>query len=108
MEQNYEPVVKAVGLTKLFRDFWNRPKARAVNGIDFEVRPGEVVDGGQVCGVVPKNTKRRLLWDLGDYYCAYPELTVRGGKGATVRWGWTESLRDAKGEKGFLASVPSR
>ena len=43
MEGNYEPVVQAVGLTKMFRDFWGRPKARAVNGIDFEIRPGEVV-----------------------------------------------------------------
>ena len=36
-------VVSAVGLTKVFRDFWNRPKAKAVNDIDFEVREGEVV-----------------------------------------------------------------
>ncbi len=43
MERNYEPVVQAVGLTKMFRDFWHRPKARAVNGIDFEIKPGEVV-----------------------------------------------------------------
>ena len=35
-----EPVVRAVGLTKVFRDFWGRPKARAVNDIDFEIRPG--------------------------------------------------------------------
>ena len=39
MERNYEPVVQAVGLTKMFRDFWQRPKARAVNGIDFEIKP---------------------------------------------------------------------
>ena len=38
-----ETVVSAVGLNKVFRDFWNRPKARAVNDIDFEIRPGEVV-----------------------------------------------------------------
>ncbi len=37
------PVVQAIGLTKTFRDFWNRPKARAVNDIDFEIRPGEVI-----------------------------------------------------------------
>jgi ABC-2 type transport system ATP-binding protein len=36
-------VVAAVrGLTKVFKDFWGRPKARAVDGIDFEVRRGEV------------------------------------------------------------------
>lgn len=35
-------VVEAVGLSKIFRDFWGRPKARAVNGIDFTVREGQV------------------------------------------------------------------
>ena len=64
------------------------------------IRPGEVVDGGTLCGIVPKNAKRRLLWDLGDYYCAYPVLKVSGGAGATIRWGWAESLRGADGAKG--------
>ncbi|MDQ0288556.1 ABC transporter ATP-binding protein [Oligosphaera ethanolica] len=35
-------VVEAVGLTKVFKDFWNRPKARAVNGIDFTIKQGQV------------------------------------------------------------------
>ncbi|MGO8765087.1 MAG: ABC transporter ATP-binding protein [Limisphaerales bacterium] len=35
-------VVSVRGLTKVFKDFWNRPKARAVDNIDFEVRRGEV------------------------------------------------------------------
>ena len=35
-------VVEATGLTKIFKDFWGRPKAQAVNGIDFEVRQGQV------------------------------------------------------------------
>ena len=50
--------------------------------------------------VVPANTELDLWWDLQDYYCAYPELETSGGKGATVTWGWTESLRDERGEKG--------
>jgi ABC-2 type transport system ATP-binding protein len=29
-------------LTKVFKDFWGRPKARAVDRVDFEVRQGEV------------------------------------------------------------------
>ena len=36
-----ETVISAQGLTKVFKDFWGRPKARAVDGIDFEVRRGE-------------------------------------------------------------------
>jgi ABC-2 type transport system ATP-binding protein len=37
-----EVVVAVRGLTKVFKDFWNRPKARAVDNVDFEVRRGEV------------------------------------------------------------------
>src|SRR5262245_48136289 len=35
-------VIRATGLTKVFKDFWGRPKARAVDNVDFEVRRGEV------------------------------------------------------------------
>jgi ABC-2 type transport system ATP-binding protein len=37
-----ESVVVVRGLTKVFKDFWGRPKARAVHNVDFEVRRGEV------------------------------------------------------------------
>ncbi|MFM2293734.1 MAG: hypothetical protein RLZZ350_147 [Verrucomicrobiota bacterium] len=37
-----ETVIAVRGLTKVFKDFWNRPKARAVDNVDFEVRRGEV------------------------------------------------------------------
>lgn len=35
-------VISAKGLTKVFKDFWNRPKVRAVDDLSFEVRQGEV------------------------------------------------------------------
>ena len=41
-QSNGEVVVSVRGLTKVFKDFWNRPKARAVDNIDFDVRRGEV------------------------------------------------------------------
>ncbi|MCX6891779.1 MAG: ABC transporter ATP-binding protein [Verrucomicrobiota bacterium] len=37
-----EVVVSITGLTKVFKDFWGRPKARAVDNVDFQVRRGEV------------------------------------------------------------------
>jgi ABC-2 type transport system ATP-binding protein len=37
-----DAVVSVRGLTKIFKDFWGRPKARAVDNVDFEVRRGEV------------------------------------------------------------------
>ncbi len=37
-----EVIVSVRGLTKVFKDFWGRAKARAVDNVDFEVRRGEV------------------------------------------------------------------
>src|SRR5258708_16351635 len=41
-QKSDEVVVSVRGLTKVFKDFWNRPKARAVDNVDFDVRRGEV------------------------------------------------------------------
>lgn len=35
-------IVKALGLTKIFKDFWLRDKVRAVDAINFEINRGEV------------------------------------------------------------------
>ena len=35
-------VVEAAGLTKVFSDFWMRTTAKAVDAIDFEIRPREI------------------------------------------------------------------
>src|SRR5690242_20677795 len=40
--QPTENVVVVRGLTKVFKDFWGRSKALAVDSVDFEVRRGEV------------------------------------------------------------------
>ena len=37
-----ETIISVRGLTKVFKDFWGRPKARAVDNVDFDVRQGEV------------------------------------------------------------------
>src|SRR3954465_9631678 len=37
-----ENVIVVRGLTKIFKDFWGRPKARAVDNVSFEVKRGEV------------------------------------------------------------------
>ncbi len=68
-----EAVVKAVGLSKEFRDFWNRPKAKAVNDIDFEVYEGEVLGllGPNGSG---KSTTIKML--LGLLYPTAGSITV--------------------------------
>ena len=40
--QDGEVVISVTGLTKVFKDFWGRPKARAVDTVDFTVHRGEV------------------------------------------------------------------
>ena len=65
--------------------------------------PGEIKKGPDLLkpgAVVPANTKAVAYWDLGNYYCAYPQLTVSGGKGASVKWDWAECLTGADGKKG--------
>ncbi|RTE09932.1 alpha-L-rhamnosidase C-terminal domain-containing protein [Paenibacillus whitsoniae] len=45
---------------------------------------------------VPAHTRRRILLDLGDYYCLYPELVVSGGKSAFIRLHWAEALYEGE------------
>jgi ABC-2 type transport system ATP-binding protein len=39
---NDHAVISAVGLTKVFRDFWHRARVRAVNDLDLDIQPGEI------------------------------------------------------------------
>ena len=75
MAQTSNPVVSAVGLTKVFRDFWGRPKAKAVNDIDFEIQEGEVVGllGPNGSG---KSTTVKMI--LGLLYPTGGQLSVLG------------------------------
>ncbi|MBP5227009.1 MAG: hypothetical protein J6336_06460 [Kiritimatiellae bacterium] len=79
------------GVGELFKaDADRHPIVKELNALLKENKPV----------TIPPNTSLCTLLDLDDYYCAYPELTVKGGKGAEIRWGWAEALKDAKGHKG--------
>ncbi len=41
---------------------------------------------------IPARTRRRVIVDLKDYFCAYPRLTCSGGGGTSIGIGWAESL----------------
>lgn len=41
---------------------------------------------------VPANTTLRILIDVGNYVCAWPMLSVSGGKDACVKIDWAEAL----------------
>ncbi|NCC51798.1 MAG: ABC transporter ATP-binding protein [Spartobacteria bacterium] len=95
-------VVEARALTKVFRDFWRRPKVRAVSEVSFGIRPGEVfgllgpngsgktttlklalgllhpTEGGiRVLGRSPRHvrTKARIGY-LPEEACLYPYLSA--------------------------------
>ena len=59
--------------------------------------PGRIVRGTDLLKpgvVIPAHTKVEALWDLGNYYCAYPFVRTSGGAGAKVTWMWNECLMD--------------
>ena len=53
---------------------------------------------GKPC-TIPAKTRFQAAWDLGVYNTAYPELILKGGKGARVSLCWTESSRNGDGPR---------
>ena len=49
--------------------------------------------------IIPANTKMQIAWDLGRYYCAYPEVVLSGGKEAKFSINWHESAHRATDNK---------
>ncbi|HEY9170905.1 MAG TPA: alpha-L-rhamnosidase C-terminal domain-containing protein [Verrucomicrobiae bacterium] len=47
---------------------------------------------GQGAVAVPAKTEVSVLLDLGDYFTAYPQIRLTGGKGSRVTVAWAESL----------------
>lgn len=50
---------------------------------------------GQAPVTIPAHTTRRVIVDHDNYFCAYAALTLSGGRDATVRVKFAESLMDA-------------
>ena len=75
MDNVKQPIIEARGLTKVFRDFWGRPKVRAVTGVDLDVRRGEIFGllGPNGSG---KSTTVKMI--LGLLHPTAGELTVLG------------------------------
>ena len=63
--------------------------------LEVQCAPGSIKAGGVKVGeewTIAANTKKEILWDLENYYCAYPMLETAGGKGAKVEWAWSEAM----------------
>ena len=57
-----------------------------------------LIKEGKPC-TIPAKTRFQAAWDLGVYNTAYPELVLKGGKGARVSLCWTESSRNGDGPR---------
>ena len=80
-DQSSESVIEVRNLTKVYRDFWGRPKVRALNALSFDVKPGEVFGllGPNGSG---KTTTLKLL--LGLLFPTDGEIKVLGKPAADV------------------------
>ena len=67
-------------------------RVRAADHIPGEEPGWSALLRGEGQLVIPANTRRRVIVDLEDYYCAYPEVVVSGGEAATLRLHWQEAL----------------
>ncbi len=77
MKTDKQPIVEITNLTKIFCDFWHRPKARAVNDLSLNIYPGEIFGllGPNGSG---KSTTIKIL--LGLLHPSSGSVTVLGSK----------------------------
>ena len=73
---------------------------------------GVAVDPGFLAGqaplTVPRHATAVLLLDQGVETCAYPQLSVSGGRGGSVRLIYCEALLDPSGAKGNRNEIAGR
>ncbi len=76
-----EPVIKIRNLSKIYRDFWGRPKVQALNSLSLDINKGEVFGllGPNGSG---KTTTMKLL--LGLLFPSGGEITILGETATNV------------------------
>ena len=79
--ESKEILISAQNLSKIFYDFWHRPKAKAVDSISFQVKKGEIVGflGPNGSG---KSTTIKMMLNL--LYPTSGELTLFGKNSSNV------------------------
>ena len=72
---------------------WQAYPTQLKDQLNRRLELGKCVDGDfSLPRTFPTNTTSSFLIDLGEYRCAYPEIRISGGKGASIEWKWAESL----------------
>jgi hypothetical protein len=64
----------------------------AAQGIPQEKRAWDDLLASDRALEIPAHTTRRVILDLEDYVCAYPQVRLRGGDGGRLQLFWAESL----------------
>lgn len=84
------------GIVRHIAAFESRPVGRipvtAADHLEAETAGWQRLFSGDGSIQIPANTRRRVVIDLDQYFCARPELTVSGGKGSRVEIDWAEAL----------------
>ncbi|MGD9635427.1 MAG: hypothetical protein AB7G28_00145 [Pirellulales bacterium] len=81
---------------------------RAKDGDSSEQDRWQGLARGKSEVVLPANSEVRVLFDLEDYCTAYPRMTLAGGKGASARIAWAESLYNVDADGKASRSKGSR
>jgi len=86
-----------------------QPPVRQADHLHQESEAWQSLLRGKTLVTVPPHTLRRILVDLDDYYCAYPEIVTDGGEGSLIRISWGESLVDRlprAGSQEWIGTMP--
>jgi alpha-L-rhamnosidase len=67
-------------------------RVTAANNLRSEQRQWDALLKGRHSLRIPARTRRRVIIDLQNYYCAYPLIRVNGGQGALIRAQFAEAL----------------
>ena len=67
---------------------------RSADHLPAEAGEWQQLFAGKGKVTIPARTRRRVLLDLGNYYCAYHQIALSHGQGARVEIHWQESLYD--------------
>ena len=86
----------------------DRPdRLKTVRRAEYVKMPDQFLQGKSPV-TIPAQTRAVFLLDQGYLTNAYPELTVSGGKGATITLAYAEALVDNKGQKGNRNDIEGR
>jgi len=107
-DQKLEPLELGIVRAVLEGD---RPEPLVIRAEDCESgarEKWERIARGEGEVVVPADSEARVLFDLGNYWTAYPRMTLLGGKGASARVAWAESLYELDADGNVSRSKGSR